>query len=89
MARKREIGTVLPLAGGTGKHARARRHEIRLAQDVQAIRRRMGLSQSAFAGLLGVSTRTLQDWEQGRRIPTGPARALLRVADRHPRALLG
>lgn len=46
-----------------------------------------GLSQSAFAALLGVSTRTLQDWEQGRRQPTGAAQSLLRVAVAHPEAL--
>ncbi|WP_322051203.1 helix-turn-helix domain-containing protein [Paraburkholderia bannensis] len=50
-------------------------------------RARVGLSQSAFAALLGVSTRTLQDWEQGRRQPTGAAQTLLRVAELHPQAL--
>jgi len=47
----------------------------------------MGLSQSAFAGLLGVSLRTLQDWEQGRRQPTGAARSLLLVAQARPEVL--
>ena len=50
----------------------------------KAIRSKLALSQSAFAGLLGVSLRTLQDWEQGRRKPQGPAIALLRIAERHP-----
>lgn len=50
----------------------------------QVIRSKLNLSQSAFAGLLGVSTRTLQDWEQGRREPQGPAIALLRIAEQHP-----
>lgn len=50
-------------------------------------RARAGLSQSAFAALLGVSTRTLQDWEQCRRQPTGAAQTLLRVAMAHPEAL--
>ena len=50
-------------------------------------RAKVGLSQSAFAALLGVSVRTLQDWEQGRREPTGAARTLLRVAMAHPDAL--
>ncbi len=53
----------------------------------QVIRSKMKLSQTAFAGLLGVSTRTLQDWEQGRRKPSGPARSLLRIALRHPEVL--
>ena len=48
------------------------------------IRSKLHLTQSAFAGFLGVSTRTLQDWEQGRRSPQGPAIALLRIAEQHP-----
>ena len=50
----------------------------------KAIRSQLELSQSAFAGMLGVSLRTLQDWEQGRRQPQGPAIALLRIAEQHP-----
>jgi putative transcriptional regulator len=50
----------------------------------QVRRSKLHLSQSAFAGLLGVSIRTLQDWEQGRRNPQGPAIALLRIAEQHP-----
>jgi len=46
-----------------------------------------GLSQSAFAALLGVSVRTLQDWEQGRREPSGAAKTLIRVAELHPEVL--
>lgn len=53
-----------------------------------AARAKVGVSQSAFAKLLGVSLRTLQDWEQGRRQPTGAAQTLLRVAVQHPEALL-
>jgi putative transcriptional regulator len=56
--------------------------------DVGKIREKTGLSQSRFAALLGVSVRTLQDWEQGRRAPSGAARTLLLVADKNPRALL-
>ena len=56
--------------------------------DVAGIREKTGLSQSTFATLLGVSVRTLQDWEQGRRAPSGAARTLLLVADRNPKALL-
>jgi putative transcriptional regulator len=50
----------------------------------QRIRARLKLTQAAFAGLMGVSLRTVQDWEQGRRKPSGPAEALLRIADQHP-----
>jgi putative transcriptional regulator len=56
--------------------------------DVAAIRREYGLSQEQFASLLGISVRTLQNWEQGRREPHGPAKVLLRVAARHPEAVL-
>lgn len=50
----------------------------------KVIRLKLKMSQSAFAGLMGVSVRTLQDWEQGRREPQGPAIALLRIAEQHP-----
>lgn len=56
--------------------------------DVASIREKTGLSQARFAALLGVSVRTLQDWEQGRRAPSGAARTLLVVAHRNPGALL-
>lgn len=56
--------------------------------DVRAIRERLGLSQSRFAAMIGVSPRTLQNWEQKRREPEGPAKALLRVVERSPQAVL-
>ena len=55
---------------------------------VATIRERTGLSQGQFAALLGVSVRTLQEWEQGRRAPSGAARTLLLVAAKNPQALL-
>ncbi|HEV2976254.1 MAG TPA: helix-turn-helix domain-containing protein [Casimicrobiaceae bacterium] len=55
---------------------------------VTTIRERTGLSQAKFATLLGVSVRTLQEWEQGRRAPSGAARTLLLVAAKNPKALL-
>jgi putative transcriptional regulator len=55
---------------------------------VAETRARVGLSQSDFARLLGVSVRTLQEWEQGRRSPSGPARMLLAIAHKNPRLLL-
>ncbi|NQY37734.1 MAG: type II toxin-antitoxin system MqsA family antitoxin [Alteromonadaceae bacterium] len=58
--------------------------ELSEPSEPQVIRSKLKLSQSAFAGLLGVSMRTLQDWEQGRRNPQGPAIALLRIAEQHP-----
>ena len=56
--------------------------------DVAAIRSAYKLSQSQFAELLGISVRTLQNWEQGRRTPQGAARVLLQVAAKHPEAIL-
>ncbi|MBO1537762.1 MULTISPECIES: helix-turn-helix domain-containing protein [unclassified Pseudomonas] len=64
----------------------ARKTEVTLSAAAEA-RAKVGVSQSAFAELLGVSLRTLQDWEQGRRRPAGAAQTLLRVASQHPEAL--
>jgi putative transcriptional regulator len=55
---------------------------------VATIRAKTGLSQAQFAELMGVSVRTLQDWEQGRRAPSGAARTLLLVSSENPAALL-
>lgn len=56
--------------------------------DVQAIRAKLGTSQTEFALMIGVSVSTLRNWEQGRRTPDGPALALLRVAARNPKAVI-
>ena len=55
--------------------------------DVKAVRKRLRQSQSEFALMIGVSVATLQNWEQGRRRPDGPARALLKVASENPEAV--
>jgi putative transcriptional regulator len=52
--------------------------------DIKEIRHKLDKSQSEFAMMIGVSVGTLQNWEQGRRKPVGPARALLRVAEKSP-----
>ena len=67
----------------SGRHGRV----VNLPR-VASIREKTGLSQERFATLLGVSVRTLQDWEQGRRAPSGAARTLLLIAERNPKALL-
>jgi putative transcriptional regulator len=56
--------------------------------DAAAVREGYGLSQEKFAALLGISVGTLRNWEQRRRVPEGPARVLLKVAERHPDAVL-
>ena len=58
------------------------------AENVRVIRQNLGRSQTEFALLIGVSVATLRNWEQGRRVPEGPARALLRVAAVNPRAVI-
>jgi len=67
-----------------GQAARATKVQLPAAAEARAS---VGLSQQDFARLLGVSARTLQDWEQGRREPTGAARTLLKVAVKHPKLL--
>ncbi len=56
--------------------------------DIKRIRSRLHVSQSQFSLMIGVSKSTLQNWEQGRREPDGPAKALLRVVDKQPKAVL-
>jgi len=78
----REIKTYK--AGGRTLHTRM----LKEPAPPKVIRSKLKLSQSAFAGLMGVSLRTVQDWEQGRRKPSGPAEALLRIAEQKPEAFL-
>ena len=69
-----------------GKQAPSRQF-VYTAPDVKAIREKYKLSQSQFALMLGISIKTLQNWEQGRRSPRGPARVLLQVAEKYPDAI--
>jgi putative transcriptional regulator len=68
----------------SGKATRVTTVEVSAATEA---RNRVGMSQSDFARLLGVSVRTLQDWEQGRREPSGAAKTLLRIASQNPEAI--
>jgi len=73
------------LAHRQGTHVLSGRTIILEPSQIQAIRQKQALSQEEFAGLFGVSIRTLQQWEQGRRQPQGPARALLKVIAHNPK----
>ena len=59
-------------------------HTLSEPSQPKVIREKLKLSQSTFVSLMGVSPRTIQDWEQGRRQPQGPAKSLLRIAEQHP-----
>lgn len=83
---KRDIGN--EILEGIREIKRGEHGRIANVPSVATIRESTGLSQSRFAELLGVSVRTLQDWEQGRRAPSGAARTLLLIAERNPKALL-
>lgn len=83
---KRNIGT--EILEGLQEIKRGQPGRVTTLPSVATIRDRTGLSQARFAELLGVSVRTLQEWEQGRRTPSGAARTLLQVAARDPKALL-
>lgn len=83
---KRNVGT--EILEGLRRLKRGEIGRVVNVPSVATIRERTGLSQRQFAALLGVSVRTLQEWEQGRRAPSGAARTLLLVAAKNPQALL-
>ena len=83
---KRNIGQ--EILKGIRQLKRGEHGRVVKVPSVTRIREKTGLSQPRFAALLGVSVRTLQEWEQGRRAPSGPARMLLAIAHKNPRALL-
>lgn len=87
MARaKRDIGQ--EILEGIRELRRGEHGRVTNIPSVASVRERTGLSQARFAQLLGVSVRTLQEWEQGRRAPSGAARTLLLIAQKNPRVLL-
>jgi DNA-binding transcriptional regulator YiaG len=79
MESVREGGAIL-----RGRRKASRRFEVGSA-GIRAVRERTSLSQSEFARLIGVSVKTLQNWEQDRRHPTGPAATLLKIIAHEPR----
>ena len=70
-----------------GRKSPSRMYEIK-PPEIKTVREKLNVSQNEFALMIGVSVRTLQNWEQGRRKPEGPAKALLRIASRNPSAVL-
>jgi putative transcriptional regulator len=83
---KRNIG--LEILQGIRELKRGERGRLTTVPSVSSVREKTGLSQTRFAELLGVSVRTLQEWEQGRRAPSGAARTLLLIAAKNPDVLL-
>jgi putative transcriptional regulator len=83
---KRDIGR--EILEGIVELKRGEAGRVTHLPSVTQIREGTGLSQARFAQLLGVSVRTLQEWEQGRRSPSGAARTLLLIAARNPKVLL-
>ena len=87
MAKKtRDIGA--EILRGLQEIKRGKFGRVINVPDIAKTREKTGLSQFRFAQLLGVSVRTLQDWEQGRRAPSGAARTLLLIAAKNPQALI-
>lgn len=80
---KEVLEGVKEIKAGGGK-----RTKVQPASQVVRVRLKSGLSQAEFAAALGVSKRTLEQWEQGRREPSGAARQLLKIAERHPELLV-
>ena len=69
------------------KAGRGKRTSVEPTSNIVRARLKSGLTQVQFAALLGVSKRTLEQWEQGRRAPSGAAKTLIRVAELHPEVL--
>ncbi len=83
------------LVASVRQAGKIRRGEMRASRvfdlkptDIKTVRKKLKLSQSEFALMIGVSVSTLQNWEQGRRHPEGPAQALLKVAASNPKAVI-
>ena len=72
--------------GGKNSHSLVTKVRIPVV-DVRRVRRRLGLTQTAFAAKFGFQAATVRNWEQGRTRPEGPARVLLAVISRHPEAV--
>lgn len=89
--KKKDFEKLVASVKQAGKIKRGKMRPSRVIRfkpaDIKAIREKLGVSQSEFALMIGVSVSTLQNWEQGRRQPDGPARALLKIAAANPEAV--
>jgi putative transcriptional regulator len=85
--KSRDLSAELLEAVEDIRAGRVTRHTVEPRSPVARARVNAGLSQAEFAHLLGVSKRTLEQWEQGRREPSGAAKTLIKVAERHPEIL--
>jgi putative transcriptional regulator len=83
---KRDIGMEILEGIRAIKRGEGRRFTVEVSP-VAATRQKIGVSQAKFAEMMGVSVRTLQEWEQGRRKPSGAAQSLLILADKRPEVL--
>jgi len=82
VVRVKEAGDIT-----AGRRTPSRIYDI-TPPDIKSVREELNVSQNEFALMIGVSVRTLQNWEQGRRKPDGPAKALLRIASKNPSAVM-
>ena len=90
--KNRDFDRLVTSVRQAGKIRRGQARPTRVLEvkpaDVKSVRVGLGLSQSEFAMMIGVRVATLQNWEQGRRRPEGPARALLKIAAKNPQAVV-
>jgi len=86
--KKRDIGQEILESIRAIKRGEGRQYRVDFPYDPKTVRKRMNLEPSAFASLLGVSSRTVRHWEEGRQKPSGASRVLLAVAAKHPDVLI-
>ena len=90
--KDKQFQELVKCVGHAGEYMRGERKPSRVFKytpaNVRKIRLQLGLSQNKFASAFHISVNTLQNWEQGRCVPDGPAQVLLRIADKNPKAVL-
>lgn len=90
--KKKDFSTLVASIKEAGQIKRGYKKPSRIftitPPSIKAIRKKLNLSQNDFALMIGISLGTLQNWEQGRREPDGPAKALLKIASKNPKAVM-